>query len=415
MSALELTIDPEFEALLVPLSPEALDLLREQILRDGCREPLSVWKTEDGRRILLDGHNRYQICKDTRRNYQIANVKVSSREDAKLWVLERQIGRRNLTDDQRAAIWTLILEQRVVVSRAKQLEEARASKAVKPVGVEIASTESSPEAKDRIRTAIAKESGLPESKLRGMRALKKSNPDLYKRVAAGKLSLRDAKKHLRKSTPSKNLRKQNRKALSPPVEKPVRTAEGDTEDTWEQDMAAMHPGYVPDSPTAIEPEEDNEDTKADAEINRISAGEHRNELQRKFKTLFANVMEGRPGAVEKCKAFLDKQKAKFDDPSWTNLLENDRKRLQTYSGEVEPPVEQFYKHDSVIPKTYYKVLTAGDYEAGALDLRTFVHRYLSDAEQDVDSRAEPDSCCIVEFKVTLYDIKLVRGNPIKGK
>jgi hypothetical protein len=181
-----LTIDIQFESLIQPLSAQELGLLTEQILRDGCREPLSVWKTEDDQRILLDGHNRYKICGEHKRDFQTINIKLDSREQAKLWILEHQVGRRNLTDDQRAVIWNEIREQRVVVSRAKQLEDARAAKAGTPTEAKTTPTE-------RTRAAVAEESKIPESKLRTVQQLKKTNPKLYEDVRTGRVTLREVK------------------------------------------------------------------------------------------------------------------------------------------------------------------------------------------------------------------------------
>jgi len=42
-----ITVDPEFQQLIVPLSQSEFELLRSQILAQGCLEPLYVWKTED--------------------------------------------------------------------------------------------------------------------------------------------------------------------------------------------------------------------------------------------------------------------------------------------------------------------------------------------------------------------------------
>ena len=50
-------IDPEFKALIPPLVPEELAQLEANILADGCRDPLVTW-----RGILIDGHNRFEIC-----------------------------------------------------------------------------------------------------------------------------------------------------------------------------------------------------------------------------------------------------------------------------------------------------------------------------------------------------------------
>lgn len=85
--------------------------LEANILRDGCLEPLSVWKTE-GKNILLDGHNRYAICEEHGKKFQIVEIEIEDRDHAKIWIGERQLGRRNLTEDQRTAIADDIYEVR---------------------------------------------------------------------------------------------------------------------------------------------------------------------------------------------------------------------------------------------------------------------------------------------------------------
>jgi len=165
-------------------------------LRDGCRESLSVWKTEDSQRILLDGHNRYKICTESHRDFQISNIKLASRDAAKLWILEHQVGRRNLTDDQRAVLWNEIREQRSRVASEEGAAKARAAKvdSVKP-------TETDQPKRDT-RAEIAKEAKLPESKLRAVQGLKKTNPDLYKQIQSGDRKIRDVKKSLQTKPPS---------------------------------------------------------------------------------------------------------------------------------------------------------------------------------------------------------------------
>jgi len=58
MEIAQIKVDPEFQQLIPPLSADERDLLEKNIIQDGCRDPLVVW---DG--ILLDGHNRLEICK----------------------------------------------------------------------------------------------------------------------------------------------------------------------------------------------------------------------------------------------------------------------------------------------------------------------------------------------------------------
>jgi hypothetical protein len=104
-------------------------------------------------------------------------------------VLEHQAGRRNLTDDQRATIWNDIREQRSKLTRAEQLAKARTVKAeAGSVSAEI--TDTAKEPKKDTRAAVAKESGVSESKLRRAQKLKAEDPERYKKVAAGKEPLR---------------------------------------------------------------------------------------------------------------------------------------------------------------------------------------------------------------------------------
>src|SRR5207245_8501938 len=162
-----ITVDPEFQQLIVPLSQSEFELLRSQILAQGCLEPLYVWKTENGR-ILLDGHNRLRICTENNCSYTVRNVEISDREQAKLWILEHQAGRRNLTDDQRAIIWNEIREQRSTIAKGLRSAKANGAKtlSVKTADKAALKEPGKPTPKVDTRAAVAKEAKLPESKLK---------------------------------------------------------------------------------------------------------------------------------------------------------------------------------------------------------------------------------------------------------
>ena len=92
----DLIIDEEFRALIRPLTSEEYRLLEENILRDGCREPLIIWKD-----TILDGHNRYKICKRWDLPFKTTELQVSCREEAMSWICANQLGRRNLSEEMR--------------------------------------------------------------------------------------------------------------------------------------------------------------------------------------------------------------------------------------------------------------------------------------------------------------------------
>ena len=90
-------VDDELRRLIPPPTDQERADLEEQLLQDGCLDPLIVW-AEQG--ILLDGHNRKEICDRYGIDYQTRKLSMSDRDDAKLWIIKHQLGRRNLTPDQ---------------------------------------------------------------------------------------------------------------------------------------------------------------------------------------------------------------------------------------------------------------------------------------------------------------------------
>jgi len=95
MDKQQLKIDPEFHALIPPLIDEEREQLEKNIKKEGCRDSLVLWGN-----IILDGHNRYEICRRLKIKFRTTRIKLSCREDAAEWIDKNQIGRRNLTPDQ---------------------------------------------------------------------------------------------------------------------------------------------------------------------------------------------------------------------------------------------------------------------------------------------------------------------------
>jgi len=94
-----LKIDQEFKQLIPPIDNGEFLILEESIKKEGCRESLITWNN-----ILLDGHNRYKICKAHEIQFKTKEIKFESREDAKIWIIENQFGRRNLSPYQRGVL-----------------------------------------------------------------------------------------------------------------------------------------------------------------------------------------------------------------------------------------------------------------------------------------------------------------------
>jgi len=91
-----LTVKPQFKSLISPLSDDEFNQLEENILAHGCRDAIKHWKG-----IIIDGHNRYAICQKHNLPYQSVNLRFTSNQDATVWIIANQLGRRNLTDASR--------------------------------------------------------------------------------------------------------------------------------------------------------------------------------------------------------------------------------------------------------------------------------------------------------------------------
>lgn len=92
----ELTIDREFRDLIRPLMKEEYRLLESALQTDGCREPITVWKG-----VIVDGHNRYEICTRLGIPFEVRERHFDNREEAIIWICANQLGRRNISEETR--------------------------------------------------------------------------------------------------------------------------------------------------------------------------------------------------------------------------------------------------------------------------------------------------------------------------
>lgn len=90
----KLQIDEKFKQLIPPLTQKERTLLEENLNRDGCREPLCVWKN-----IIIDGHNRYEICTRLQIPFFVQYMDFNSKEEVIAWICANQLGRRNISEE----------------------------------------------------------------------------------------------------------------------------------------------------------------------------------------------------------------------------------------------------------------------------------------------------------------------------
>ena len=92
----ELKIDEDYKYLIAPLQRREFLQLEENIIADGCREPIVVWNG-----VIVDGHNRYEICTRHQIPFAIQEMDFECKEAVYAWICSNQLGRRNITEDTR--------------------------------------------------------------------------------------------------------------------------------------------------------------------------------------------------------------------------------------------------------------------------------------------------------------------------
>lgn len=120
-------IDEDFKALIPALAPDEYSQLEANILAEGCRDALVLWHD-----VLIDGHNRYEICqKHGLPFHTVQNSTIKSVDDAVLWIVRNQLGRRNITDFVRGEL--ALLAKPIIEGRAKEKQLATLKQGDSPV------------------------------------------------------------------------------------------------------------------------------------------------------------------------------------------------------------------------------------------------------------------------------------------
>ena len=91
-------IDKEFQSVMFKIRDDEYERLTQSILLEGCRDPLVTWNN-----ILIDGYNRYEICQKYNIEFSTVETQIDfqGRDEVKRWIRKNQLGKRNLTQEQR--------------------------------------------------------------------------------------------------------------------------------------------------------------------------------------------------------------------------------------------------------------------------------------------------------------------------
>lgn len=194
----ELRIDAELQALIEPLTSEELAGLEASLLQDGCRDPLVVWEG-----LLLDGHNRYALCCKHGIAFQtVEKAGLVTKADAKIWMIENQLGKRNTSHFDRAAL-ALRLKP-LIEQRAQERMLAGKAQPEPVVNASANPVQNSAQGTGKSRDTLAKVAGVSHDTMRKVeQIITKATPEVMAKVRSGELSINAAAKTVTPPKPAK--------------------------------------------------------------------------------------------------------------------------------------------------------------------------------------------------------------------
>ena len=197
---INLKTDPEFQSQIPPLTDDEFKQLEENILKEGkLISPLIVWGN-----TLVDGHNRYEIVQEHPEiSFSTMPLPFESREEVLAWICKNQLGRRNLTPEQKKF---LIGKQYSVEHRKPggngNNQHTAAAKKTAPEELCQIDTIPPTSAEASIRKQIAERNNVSESYvarsekfMRGVEIMEQMVPGMQEKILSGQFKVRDADMH----------------------------------------------------------------------------------------------------------------------------------------------------------------------------------------------------------------------------
>jgi hypothetical protein len=189
IKTMSIVIDQEFRKFIPPLTDEEFAQLEANILAEGCRDALVLWGD-----ILVDGHNRYDICTRHEIRFDTVQYEFEDRSQVKEWIIRNQFGRRNLLPYVRTKL-ALELES-VIAARAKANQVANLKQG-DTIPVCQNSDKREPIDTKREVAAIAGVSHDTVMKVKKLEAV--AAPEVKAKLATGEISINQAHQEIKKA------------------------------------------------------------------------------------------------------------------------------------------------------------------------------------------------------------------------
>ena len=217
MGKRRLKTDEEFKHLIRPLRQREYTQLEQNILSDGCRDPIVVWNG-----VIVDGHNRYEICMRYDIPFAVKEMEFECREAAIAWICANQLGRRNITEETRKFLIGMQYENEKVVTKIRN----RLGKNQHSIDTsDMSEAEEDRACRHWTARRIAEENNVSAATVqkyafytRALEEIGKKEPKLVPKILSGQYKI--AHKHVMEMAelPAQDLRRINRKIERNPAE-----------------------------------------------------------------------------------------------------------------------------------------------------------------------------------------------------
>ena len=201
---MDLVIDREFKELIPPLTTEEYTGLEKSLIEEGCRDALVVWQN-----VIVDGHNRYEICKKHDIAFNVVEKDFPDKNAAKVWIIENQFNRRNLPIYVRGE---LMLKLKPLIA-AKAKENQQVFKGNQHVAIPA----NSPTKQIETRKELSKLAGIGSNTISRIEKIAKKAPEEVKaKLRTGEMSVNEAYTRLKRAEKEKRqeeIRLQNSKLV----------------------------------------------------------------------------------------------------------------------------------------------------------------------------------------------------------
>lgn len=180
---MELKTRKLFADLIPPLSIEERGELENSIMDEGCRDAICVWNG-----VIVDGHNRYEICKRRKRAFRVKEMSFENDEAAVAWIIRNQFGRRNLTAMQRAELALKLKDAIAAEAKKRQVkagkEHGRGREKIR---------ENSHEPNKRTDEELAEMAGVSSNTIRRVeKIVAEAEPEVVEAARRGEMSINKA-------------------------------------------------------------------------------------------------------------------------------------------------------------------------------------------------------------------------------